>query len=105
MHIQLGELARRMVLDATGDVIGRVKVPMVDTETWLVDTLRVRLTRRVARELGLPWSWAWWKRPTIDVGTGLINASGDAIILRVSIAELRDNTPLPLLGEVELSIH
>lgn len=91
MQVQLRELPGRMVIDATGALLGRIKAPMVDMETWLVDTLRVTPSQRVAGELGLPWSW--WNRPTIDIQTGLIHAAGDAIILRVSLAELREVSP------------
>ena len=91
MHVQLSDLPRRMVLDATGSVLGRIKIPLVDMETWLIDALRVRPTRHVAGELGLAWSW--WNRPSIDIPTGLVHAAGDAIILRVSLGELRDATP------------
>jgi sporulation protein YlmC with PRC-barrel domain len=103
MHIQLGDLPGRMVLDAAGVVLGRIRVPLVDMETWLVDALRVRPSRRVAGELGL--KWLWWKRPTIDIPTGLIHAAGEAILLRVSLGELHDATP-DVAGEAaSVSIH
>lgn len=102
MHVQLRELPGRLVIDATGAVLGRIKAPMVDMETWLVDTLRVTPSQRVAGEMGLAWSW--WNRPTINIQTGLIHAAGDAIILRVSLAEIRDASPV--LEEVPLeAIH
>jgi len=93
MYVPLDRLRGRTVLDARGTILGRIKSPLVDLETWLVDTLRVTPTRAVAGELGLPWSWAWWKRTTFDVKTGLVHAAGDAIILRVSLAELREAQP------------
>ena len=92
MHLELDDLPNRPVLDATGAVVGDVTKPLVDTETWLVDTLRVRIRRDAAGELELPWSFL--NRPTIDIPTGLIHAAGDAIILRVSLGELRDAPPL-----------
>jgi sporulation protein YlmC with PRC-barrel domain len=98
MHLDLGELPRRTVLDTLGMVVGDIASPIVDTETWLVDTLRVRLRRASARELEIPWSY--FRRPTIDVPTGIIHAAGDAIILRVSIAELRES-PVARSGETE----
>jgi sporulation protein YlmC with PRC-barrel domain len=70
-------------------VVGDIASPVVDTETWLVDTLRVRLRRASARELDVAWSF--FRRPTIDLPTGLVQAAGDAIILRVSLAELRES--------------
>lgn len=91
MYTQLDKLSGRMVLDAAGSLLGRIKSPLVDMETWVVDTLRVTATRAVANELGLAWSW--WRRPTFDVKTGLVQAAGDAIILRVSLGELRDAAP------------
>src|SRR5262245_11381988 len=91
MRVLLSDIPKRMVLDVTGSVLGRVKAPLVDTETWAVDMLRLRVTHRVANELGLAWSF--WNRATIDVPTGLIYAASDAIILRVSLAELREATP------------
>jgi sporulation protein YlmC with PRC-barrel domain len=94
MYVRLDRLSGRTVLDATGVVVGHVKAPLVDMETWLVDTLRVTPTRHVAGELGLHWTW--WKPPTIDLKTGLVHAAGDAIILRVSIGELRDAAPTSL---------
>ena len=97
MHLELDDVAERPVLDATGAVVGDVTKPLVDTETWLVDTLRVRLRRDAAAELELPWSF--FKRPTIDIPTGLIHAAGDAIILRVSLGELREAPPLRVMEQ------
>jgi sporulation protein YlmC with PRC-barrel domain len=95
MHLELDELPRRPVLDATGSVVGDIAAPLVDAETWLVDTLRVRLRRSAAQSMSVPWSFV--RRPTIDIPTGLIQAAGDAIILRVSMAELRDSPPLRIV--------
>lgn len=107
MHVQLRELPGRMVIDATGALLGRIKAPMVDLETWLVDTLRVAPSRRVAGELGLEWGawWQFWNRPTIHIQTGLIHAAGDTVILRVSLAELRESSPASLEAVALASIH
>ncbi|MES1205485.1 MAG: hypothetical protein ABUS79_06065, partial [Pseudomonadota bacterium] len=78
MHLKLSEVRGRPVLDANGAVIGDIQAPLVDMETWLVDTLRVVVRRQAAREMAL--SWSFFKRPTVYVPTGLIHAAGDAII-------------------------
>jgi len=103
MHLKLSELPGRPVLDANGTVIGDIKAPLVDMETWLVDTLRITVRRHAAREMALTWSF--FNRPTVDVPTGLIHAAGDAIILRVSMAELRDQTPSSAPDERLAPIH
>ncbi|HVV48860.1 MAG TPA: hypothetical protein VHO06_04310 [Polyangia bacterium] len=95
MHVKLEQLRRRKVFDANGRAIGRVQAPLVDMETWLVDTLRIAVTREAAADLQMPWSFwrSLWQPSTIDVGTGQIHAAGDAIILRISLAELREAAP------------
>jgi sporulation protein YlmC with PRC-barrel domain len=95
MYVPLDSLRGRTVLDAKGTILGYVRTPLVDLETWAVDTLRVWPTKAIANEFGLPWSWAPWKRPTYDVKTGLVHAASDAIILRVTLAELREAQPSP----------
>lgn len=103
MHLKLSELPGRPVLDANGSVIGDIQAPLVDTETWLVDTLRIRIRRAAAHEMAMTWSF--FNRPTIDVPTGLIHAAGDAIILRVSMAELREQPPTAAPDERYAPIH
>jgi sporulation protein YlmC with PRC-barrel domain len=91
MYVPIDSLQGRTVLDAKGTILGRVRTPLVDLETWAVDTLRLTPTREVAGELGLHWSF--FRRPVYDVKTGLVHAASDAIILRVTLAELRDAQP------------
>jgi sporulation protein YlmC with PRC-barrel domain len=91
VHIKLDDLPGTTVLDTTGRVLGRVNAALADMETWLIDTLRVTLARKAAVELDVRWSF--WRRPFLDIPTGLIHAAGDAIILRVSLAELRESPP------------
>jgi sporulation protein YlmC with PRC-barrel domain len=107
MHIKLSDLPGRAVFDANGVVLGKIKSPLVDMETWSVDVLGVKLSRPVAREMGLDASlFAWLFRPaTIDVPTGLVQAAGDAIILRVSLAELRDAAPEQFSEAATESMH
>jgi sporulation protein YlmC with PRC-barrel domain len=98
MHVRFDELRGKKVFDANGRVIGRVHAALIDMETWLVDTLRVAIARHAAGDLDVPWSFwqSLWRPRTIDVATGQIHAAGDAIILRVSLAELREAAPPPL---------
>ena len=95
MHARLSKLPGVKVFDANGRVIGRVKAALVDMETWLVDTMRIAIAREASSDLDVPWSFwqAFWRPRTIDVPTGQIQAAGDAIILRISLAELREAPP------------
>ena len=102
MHVKLDELRGRKVFDANGREIGRVNAALVDMETWAVDTLQIRVGRHAAADLDMPWSflWSFFRPPTVNVGTGQINAAGDAIILRVSLAERREAAPHLIGGEL-----
>jgi sporulation protein YlmC with PRC-barrel domain len=99
MRTSLDALPGRAVLDSAGRMLGRIRRVQVDTESWAVESLRVRLRRRTAQELGLRWSLL--HMPTMDVPTGLVLAAGDAVILRAALDELAalvndgDHTPLP----------
>ncbi|HEY6476994.1 MAG TPA: PRC-barrel domain-containing protein [Polyangia bacterium] len=98
MHLRLDELRGKKVFDANGRAIGRVQAALIDMETWLVDTLRIAIARQAAADLEVRWSFwqLFWRPHTIDVATGQIHAAADAIILRVSLAELREATPSPI---------
>jgi sporulation protein YlmC with PRC-barrel domain len=103
MHRKISQLRRRAVLDATGRVLGRVKSVLVDMDSWIVDTLRVTVARKAATDLDMRWSF--FRRPSIDIPTGLVNGAGDAILLRVSLAELRESPPQRVEEPAEASIH
>jgi len=98
MHVRLDELRGKNVFDANGRVVGRVHAALIDMETWLVDTIRITIARHASADLDVPWSFwqALWRPRTIDVPTGQIHAAGDAIILRISLAELREAAPRSL---------
>ncbi|HSY38707.1 MAG TPA: PRC-barrel domain-containing protein [Polyangia bacterium] len=95
MHVRLDELRGKKVFDANGRVVGRVHAALIDMETWLVDTMRIAIARDASGDLDVPWSFwrAFWRPRTIDVATGQIHAAGDAILLRISLAELREAVP------------
>jgi sporulation protein YlmC with PRC-barrel domain len=97
MHVRLDELRGKKVFDVNGRAIGRVQAALVDMETWVIDTLRIAIGRDAAGDLGLQWSFwqLFWRPQTMDVSTGQINAAADAIILRISLAELREAVPAP----------
>ena len=105
MHSKLAELRGKKVFDVNGRAIGRVQAALVDMETWLVDTLRIAVGRQAAADLELHWSFwhAFWRPHTIDVGTGQINAAADAIILRISLGELRE--AMPVLVDQLAAVH
>ena len=106
MHARLDQLSGRLVLDATGSILGHITAPLVDMETWTIDSLRVTLARQAAAELELEWKWwSFWNRPAIDIPSGVVQAAGDAILLRVSLGELREAAPQTIGAPATPAIH
>jgi sporulation protein YlmC with PRC-barrel domain len=103
MKMALDELPGHSVLDSTGRVIGKVERAMVDMESWAVESLRVRLRRDAAAELGLPSTP--FRSPTLDVPTGLVLAASDAVILRATLEDLHGLAPATQEAPVEAPAH
>ncbi len=91
MQISVNDLQGRTVVDITGRVLGRVGVLMVDTQSWAVQALTLKLRREPARELGLHWSL--FRAPTIEIPTGLVIGASDTVILRAALDELHGLVP------------
>jgi sporulation protein YlmC with PRC-barrel domain len=91
MEISTDRIVGRKVLDITGRVLGRVGQLLVDTESWAISSLQLRLSRRAAKDMGVRWSF--FRVPTLEVPTGLVMAASDAIILRAEMADLQPLAP------------
>src|SRR3954463_2168697 len=106
MHVKLDELRGRKVFDANGREIGRVRAAMVDMEPGVGDALRINVPRQAAAELEMEWSFwrSLWRPPTVDIPTGQIHAAGDAILMRISLADLREAAP-HMTAEQQPPVH
>ncbi len=91
MEISIDRIVGRKVLDITGRVLGRVGHLLVDTESWAISSLQLRLRRRAALDMGVRWSF--FRVPTLEVPTGLVMAASDAVILRAELADLQPLAP------------
>jgi sporulation protein YlmC with PRC-barrel domain len=91
MEVSVDSFRGRKVLDVTGKVLGRVGHMLVDTESWAIGSFQLRMRRGPAREMGLRWSF--FRRPVLEVPTGLVMAASDAIILRAALYDLQPLAP------------
>lgn len=69
----------RTVIDATGRVLGAVEGLAIDTTTWKVSALRVKLDRSVADTIGEPRRV--FRTAVIDVPVDCVAGVGDTIVL------------------------
>lgn len=77
----------RTVLASQGTVIGSVERMLIDLATWKIDSVDVKVNRDVAQPLGLKKGVL--RGPTIRIAATSIQSIGDAIILGISISDLR----------------
>lgn len=74
------------IVGAGGDVIGELATLCVDTQSWRVDAVRVKLRKEVADRLGAERSL--FQSVSIDIPVGMIQSVGDAVVLSVPVSGL-----------------
>lgn len=81
----------RTVVASGGQEIGTVEALSIDGETWKVETLQVKLNSEAAEQIGAFWNFFHAGR--IELPTHTIQSVSDAVVLSVSVDELRQVLP------------
>jgi len=77
----------RNVISAEGQTIGEVAALLFDTDSWNVDSLKVKLRKQVADQLGA--QRGRFHAGTIDLPVRMIQSVRDTVVLSVPAQELR----------------
>jgi len=85
------DLKGRAVIDGTGRVVGNVDGVLVDSQSWRVEAFRVRLRRDAAEQIGAERRLL--QASVVEIPISLVHAAGDAVILNVPTAALRELAP------------
>jgi sporulation protein YlmC with PRC-barrel domain len=80
-------LRGRTVIAADGQAIGEVSALFLDSDAWRVESLRIKLRKDVADQLGA--IRGIFHAGTLELPVRLVQSVGDAIILSVPAPELR----------------
>lgn len=86
MRLTDEEMHGRTVLSADGHAIGEVTALYL-TDDWRVESLEVKLRKDAASRLGAQGSL--FRGATMEVPTRVVKSMRDAILLEVSVDELR----------------
>ncbi|MBN8468348.1 PRC-barrel domain containing protein [Corallococcus exiguus] len=78
----------RMVVAAGGQALGNVETLSIDSETWKIDFIQVKLSSEAADLFGVYWNYFHAGR--IYVPTRLVHSVSDTVLLSVTIDELRE---------------
>jgi sporulation protein YlmC with PRC-barrel domain len=80
-------LSGRSVIDSSGRSVGEVVGLLIDSETWRIEALRVKLHKDVTDEIGA--SHGTFRAARLDVPTSFIHNVSDAVVLSGPIGTLQ----------------
>jgi sporulation protein YlmC with PRC-barrel domain len=75
------------MIAADGQAIGEVAALFLDSDSWSVESLQVKLRNEVADQLGA--TRGMFHAGTLEVPIRMIQSVGDAVVLSVPARELR----------------
>src|SRR5271170_134876 len=87
MQISDEHLRGRTVIAADGQAIGEVAALFIDTSTWSIVALQIKLSKSVAEQIGA--ARGLLRAATLDLPVRLVQSVGDAVLLSVPTLELR----------------
>ncbi len=81
----------RTVIAADGQAIGEVAALFIDTSTWSVIALQIKLNKSAGEQLGAARSML--HAATLELPVGMVQSVADAVLLSVPTLELRQILP------------
>jgi sporulation protein YlmC with PRC-barrel domain len=91
MQVSDENLRGRSVIAADGQSIGEVASLFIDTATWTIITLQVKLSKAAAEQLGAEHSLL--RAATIELPVRVVQSVGDTVLLSLPTLELRKALP------------
>jgi len=87
MQISDQQFRGRTVITADGQAIGEVGAMVIDTSVWSIVALHVKLNKTAAEQVGAVRGIL--HAATLDLPVSAVQSVGDAVLLSVPTAELR----------------
>lgn len=87
MQISDDNLRGRTVVAADGQAIGEVGALSIDTSTWSIVALQIKLSKSAAEQVGATKSLL--HAATLELPVRLIQSVADAVLLSVPTSDLR----------------
>lgn len=79
------------MIAADGQAIGEVAALFLDSDAWRVESLRIKLRKEVADQLGA--TRGLFHAGTLELPVRMVQSVGDAVVLSVLALELRQVLP------------
>ena len=91
MPVSDEHLRGRTVIAADGQAIGEVAAVLIDTSTWMVTGLQIKLNKAAAEQIGAARSLI--RAATLELPVQKVQSVGDAVLLSLPTLELRQLLP------------
>jgi len=91
MRLSDDNLRGRTVIASDGLAIGEVAALFLDSDAWRVESLQVKLRNDIADRLGA--DHGMFHSGALEIPVGMVQSVGDAVVLAVSVDELRQVLP------------
>ena len=91
MQVSDEHLRGRTVIAADGQAIGEVAALFIDTSTWAVVALQIKLSKSAAEQVGA--ARGLLRAATLDLPVRLVQSVADTVLLSVPTLELRPILP------------
>lgn len=89
--VNLETLLGKKVIGIGGYILGEVKGASIDTKTWQVAQLHVKLTDNAAEELGFKKRF---RSSTVNIPVKMVQAVGDVVNVSPSLKELSETNEI-----------
>ena len=91
MRLSDDNLRGRVVIAADGLAVGEISALFLDPELWRVESMQIVLRKDIADRLGAERHM--FHAGTLEIPVRIIQSVGDAVVLSVSVDELRQVVP------------
>ena len=91
MRLSDDNLRRRTIIGADGQVIGEVNALFLDSSSWRVESLQVKLGKDIADQIGADRSI--FQAGALEIPIRMIQSVGDTVVLSVPVDGLREALP------------
>ena len=87
MHVSDEHLRGRTVIAADGQAVGEVAALFIDTSTWIIVALQIKLSKSVAEQIGA--ARGLLHAATLELPVRMVQSVADAVLVSVPTLELR----------------
>jgi len=91
MRVLDEDLRGRTIIGADGQVIGEIDALFLDSDSWCVESLQVKLGKNIADQIGADRSI--FHAGALEIPVRMIQSVGDTVVLSVPVDGLREALP------------